>query len=162
MSEAAFQGPTMGAIDAKGRLLIPAGFRDVIAARGGGRMVKVGIGLASRRCLMAYTSDHADRLKSEYDARHGVSISPQALAERAALFGSANSFAIDDAGRIVLPPGIKKAGAISGPVLFMGMWDFFELWDPWTYLADPTLDDGQRWLVEGELEAKGLPLERPA
>lgn len=162
MSEAAFKGPTMGAIDAKGRLLIPAGFRDVIAARGGGRTLMVGIGMARRRCLMAYSSDYAERLKSEYDARHGVSISPQALAERSALFGSTSSFTIDDAGRIVLPPGMKRAGALTGPVLFMGMWDFFELWDPWTFLADPELEDGQRWLVEGELEAKGLPLERPA
>ncbi|MBU6165156.1 MAG: hypothetical protein KGQ52_03375 [Alphaproteobacteria bacterium] len=162
MSEAAFQGPALNAIDAKGRLLIPAGFRDVIAARGGGRTVKVSIGLSGRRCLMAYSSDYADRLKSEFDARHGVSISPQALAERNALFGSTLSFAIDEAGRIVLPPGAKRAGAITGPVLFMGMWDFFELWDPWTYLANPLLDDGQRWMVEGELEAKGLPLERPA
>ena len=162
MSEAAFQGPTLGAIDAKGRLLIPAGFRDVIAARAGDRVLKVSIGLSGRRCLMAYSSDYADRLKSGFDARHGESISPQALAERNALFGSTLSFAIDDAGRIVLPPGIKRAGALSSAVLFMGMWDFFELWDPWTYLANPLLDDGQRWLVEGELEAKGLPLERPA
>lgn len=152
----------MGAIDAKGRLLIPAGFRDVIAARGGGRTLKLGIGLANRRCLMGYSSDHADRLKSEYDARHGASISTQALAELGTLFASTQTFAIDDAGRIVLPPGLKRAGALLGPVLFLGMYDFFELWDPWTYLADPALQDGQRWLVEGELEAKGLPLERPA
>jgi MraZ protein len=162
VAAASFKGFGLNAVDAKNRLLIPVGFRDVLAARGNGRAVTVGPGHADRQCLIAYDDAYEDELRTGFAARHGASIGPDAYRERTFLFGSTTTLTIDDAGRIVLPPGLKRPGGITGHVWFMGGADFFELWDPWTFMAQPDLVAGQRLQVEGELEARGLPLERPA
>lgn len=160
MSNTSYTGYFVNAVDAKSRLSIPARFRDVITALTGSRDVVVGPGHAGRRCLMGYDALHADRLKAGYDTRHGASISPEAQAERIFLFGSTQTLAIDDAGRIVLPPGVKKTGGFASHVLFVGGYEYFEMWDPWSFMAHPLLPEYQRFQVEGELEARGLPLER--
>ncbi|WP_353216796.1 hypothetical protein [Sandarakinorhabdus sp.] len=151
----------MNAVDAKSRLSIPAQFRDVITARTDGRQVMLGPGHADRRCLVAYDETHFAKLKSDFDARHGASNSPEAYAERAFLFGSTLTLSIDDAGRVVMPAGIRKAGAIASHVLFVGGFEYFELWDPWLFMAHPLLPASQRLQVESEMETRGLPLERP-
>ncbi len=162
MSDVGFEGPWLNAIDAKGRLLIPSAFRDVITARGGGRQLKISTGFAGRRCLVGYAADYAHSLRQGFDSRHGASIAADATAERADLAGPVTNLGIDDAGRVVLPAGYKRAGGFTGPVMMIGCWDYFELWDPWALLANPRTSEGLRFVVEGELEARGLPLERPA
>jgi MraZ protein len=161
VSNTSYTGYFVNAVDVKSRLSIPAVFRDVITARTATRQVVLGPGHAGRRCLVAYDETHSAKLKSDFDARHGASISAEAHAERAFLFGSTQTLGIDDAGRVVLPAGLKRAGGIGSHVLFVGGYEYFELWDPWTFMAHPLLVDGQRFMVEGELEARGLPLERP-
>lgn len=162
VAAASFKGFGLNAVDAKNRLLIPVAFRDVLTARGSGRAVILGPGHAARRCLIAYDEQYEDELRAGFSARHGASIGPETYRERTFLFGSTTTLTIDDAGRIVMPPGLKKPGGITSHVWFVGGADFFELWDPWTFMAQPELDEGQRLQVEGELEARGLPLERPA
>lgn len=161
VSNTSYRGYFVNAVDAKSRLSIPAPFRDVITALTGDRQIVLGPGHADRRCLMAYDENHSAKLKSDFDARHGASNSAEAYAERVFLFGSTLTLSIDDAGRVVMPAGMRKTGALVSHVLFVGGFEYFELWDPWLFMAHPLLPNSQRLQVESELEARGLPLERP-
>lgn len=163
MSTANFFGFGLNAVDGKSRLSIPADFRTTLAARGSARTVLIGPGHAGRPCLMAYDESHNSRLRDDFLARHpGGATTREAYDENMSLSGFMQKFGIDDAGRIVVSDRLKRMGGIGTHVWFIAGFDYFELWDPWTFLEQATLNPVQRAVVEGELEARGLPLERPA
>ena len=162
VSANSYLGYGLNAVDAKSRLSVPATFRDVLTAKSGGKQVLVGPGHAGRRCLMAFDTLFAERLQAGIDERHGDAVTPEAYAERAYLFGSAQPHTIDDAGRIVLSPVLRKISGISSHVWFVGSFNYFELWDPWAFKAQPGLPELQRIQIEAELEMRGLPIDGPA
>ena len=162
MTAANFFGFGLNGVDAKSRLSIPADFRTTLSARGSAREVLIGPGHAGRPCLMAYDPGYSDVLLSQLKARHSDAMSPEAYDDNMSLAGFMQKVGIDDAGRVVLSAQLKRMGGIAGHVWFVAGFDYFELWDPWTFLAQPKLSPVQRTVVESELEARGLPLERPA
>lgn len=161
VSASNYFGYGLNAVDAKSRLSVPANFRDVLTAKSGGKQVLVGPGHAGRRCLMAFDAQYAERLRAGLETRHGDSVTPEAYAERAYLFGSAQPHSIDDAGRIVLSPVLRKISGITSHVWFVGSFDYFELWDPWAFKAQAGLPELQRIQIEAELELRGLPAAGP-
>lgn len=162
MTTANFFGFGLNGLDAKSRLSIPADFRATLTARGSARNVLIGPGHAGRPCMIAYDEGHNARLREDARARHAGAVTPEAYAENADLAGFMIPTSIDDAGRIVMSPQLKRMGGIASHVWFIAGFDYFELWDPWTFLGQATLSPVQRVVVEGELEARGLPLARPA
>lgn len=162
MTTANFFGFGLNAVDAKSRLSIPADFRTTLAARNSARQVLIGPGHAGRPCLIAYDEGHNQRLLEDFKARHGGAMTREAYDENMSLSGFMQKFGIDDAGRIVVSTNLKRMGGIGTHVWFIAGFDYFELWDPWTFLEQANLNPVQRAVVEGELEARGLPLERPA
>ncbi|WP_310496010.1 hypothetical protein [Sandarakinorhabdus sp.] len=161
MSQDFYQGYGLAAIDAKSRLLIPAGYRDCAVARSGTRDILVGIGHGAD-CLMAYDRSHAARLMADFKTRVGASTDRAVYDEAAFLFGSAQALALDGGGRIVLPAVLKDVGELHTHVWFVGSFDWFEIWNPWAYMARPQTHPGQVRLVKSELAARGLPLQEPA
>ncbi|WP_156257155.1 division/cell wall cluster transcriptional repressor MraZ [Sandarakinorhabdus oryzae] len=162
MSGSIYLGYGLNAVDAKNRLSVPASFRDVLTAKTGGKQVLVGPGHVGRRCLMAFDAQYAAELHAQHAARHADTGTAAAYDERAFVFGSAQPHSIDDAGRIVLSPVLRKISGITSHVWFVGGYDYFELWDPWTFKAQAGLPELQRIQIEMELETRGLPVEGPA
>ncbi|MCU0890252.1 MAG: hypothetical protein MUE77_00600 [Sandarakinorhabdus sp.] len=156
-----FFGFGLNAVDAKSRLSIPADFRAVLAARNSPRELLVGPGHAGRPCLMAYDESHADVLRARVTARHADPMADEAYAENTGLAGFMQKLGIDDAGRVVMPSILKTLGGITSHVWFVAGFDYFELWDPWTFRDQSGLSQVQRTLVAGEMQARGLPQERP-
>lgn len=161
MSATSYLGYGLNAVDVKNRLSVPASFRDVLTARSGGRQVLVGPGHAGRRCLMAFDAQYAADLHDRHTARHSDTGVAAAFEERAFIFGSAQPHGIDDAGRIVLSPVLRRVSGISSHVWFVGGFDYFELWDPWIFKALPGLPELQRIQIEMELETRGLAIDGP-
>jgi MraZ protein len=161
VSANSYLGYGLNAVDAKNRLSVPASFRDVLTAKSGGKQVLVGPGHAGRRCLMAFDTLFAEQLHATHEARHSDTGSREAFDERAYLFGSAQPHSIDDAGRIVLSPVLRRVSGITSHVWFVGGFDYFELWDPWAFKALPGLPELQRIQIEMELETRGLPIDGP-
>jgi MraZ protein len=157
-----YLGYGLNAVDAKSRLSVPATFRDVLTAKSGGKQVLVGPGHAGRRCLMAFDSQYVDELRAAHTNRFSDTGSREAFDERAYVFGSAQPHSIDDAGRIVLSPVLRRVSGITSHVWFVGGFDYFELWDPWAFKALPGLPELQRIQIEMELETRGLPIDGPA
>ena len=162
MDQAFYQGYALNAVDAKNRLSVPADFRAVVQARSGTSEILVGPGHGDVTCLMAYDRSHAARLMAAFESRNGATMDRAAYDEAEFLFGTAKSLTIDDAGRIVLPPGLQDLGGISRHVWFIAGFHWFEMWDPWDYLARPDLHPAKRKILLSELRQKGLGEERPA
>nr|WP_243446291.1 division/cell wall cluster transcriptional repressor MraZ [Polymorphobacter fuscus] len=68
---------------------------------------------------------------------------------------------IDDAGRVVLPPVLKRLRKIEGHAFFIGLGDYFEIWDPWVYLATDDADEVALETLREELLARKLPIDGP-
>lgn len=146
----------------KSRLSVPASFRDVLTAKSGGKQVLIAPGHAGRRCLMAFDSQFVEELRATHTSRFSDTGVSAAYDERAYLFGSAQPHSIDDAGRIILSPVLRKISGITSHVWFVGGYDYFELWDPWSFKAQPGMPELQRIQIEMELEVRGLPIVGPA
>ncbi len=162
MSEALFYGHGLNVVDAKSRLSIPACLRTTLAARGSAREVLMGPGHNDRPCLIAYDKGEVLRLRDRYEARRGHDMSNQAYEENVELAGYLEEVSIDEAGRFVLNPLLRSYGDLGNHVWFIAGLNYFELWDPWNFLAQPNLKPQHRKAVVINLEAKNLPLERPA
>jgi MraZ protein len=156
-----FFGFGLNAVDAKSRLSIPADFRAVLATRNSPREVLVGPGHAGRPCLMAYDEGYSAVLRERVAARHPDGMADAAYDDNTALAGFVQKLGIDDAGRVVMPALLRTLGGIGSHVWFAAGFDYFELWDPWTFRDQANLSAVQRALVAGEMQARGLPAERP-
>ena len=162
MSTANFFGFGLNAVDAKSRLSIPADFRTVLAARNSGREVLIGPGHAGRPCLMAYDESYSAVLRERVANRHPDGMADEAYDDNTSLASFMQKLGIDDAGRVVMPALLKTLGGITSHVWFAAGFDYFELWDPWTFRDQARLSQVQRALVAGEMKARGLPQDRPA
>lgn len=162
MSNAHFLGYGLNAVDQKSRLSIPADYREAMSLRSADRTLFIGPGLGGADCLVAYDRPYVARAAEEHGARHGSSTERARYDEAGVLFGAAARVNIDDAGRIVLSAALKSLGNINSHVWFVGGLEWFELWNPWAYLARPELDPRVARLVRAELAARGLdPANEP-
>ncbi len=160
MSEEFFHGCFLNGVDGKNRLSIPADYRDVIQARSGCKDLR----LAPSRhagCLLGFDKTYFARLKADHDVRFASQASRERDRDATAIFGAAQPLTIDDAGRIVLPPVLKKLRRINSHIWFIGAGDFFEAWNPWAYRNDPEADPTLVEFLRFEMEARSLPDVEP-
>lgn len=154
MVDESFLGNALNAIDAKQRVSVPSGFRDVIAARSEARAVV--LGPAERAdCLVGYDHGYPAKARAELEARFAGEYSEARDDRFRATFGSAEKFPIDDTGRIILSAAMKDAGEIDRLALFWGMGDYFEIWNPHRFVARPGLDPRIVRMVRRLLDARG-------
>jgi len=161
VSDEFFHGYALNAVDGKNRLSIPSDYRLVIQARSGCKDIR----LAPSRtapCLIGYDRTHFARMKADHDARFAGEVSRARDADAISIFGAVTPLTIDDAGRVVLPPILRKLRGIGSHVWFIAGGDFFEIWDPWEFLAQPGSDPFMVETLKCEMEAKNVPLAPPA
>ena len=118
------------AIDAKGRVSVPASFR---AALGGASRVYVWPAFDGRGCLEA----GGEALMNDY-RQILARMSPHDPAREAiahSIFGRSADLKMDDPGRIKLPDAQLKAAGITKEVIFSGAFDRFRIWSPERYAA---------------------------
>jgi MraZ protein len=153
-----FQGSALNAVDAKGRLSVPAFVRSVIERRSDARAIVVGAHEIAP-CLTAYGRSYARNLYEDMERRRlvdeqkdGALEDHYARARRR--FGMTEDVPYDPSGRIVLPPMMRRKGRIDDLALFVGVGGTVEIWNP--RLA---LDQGDKDLKEiaaWRLEEKGI------
>jgi len=117
-----FRGSSFHTIDAKGRIIIPARFRDVIKAQeSNGVMVSRMDG-----ALVAYT----------YDEWHNIETRILSLAEksenmrrfRRVFIGGAFECACDKQDRILIPQNLRQYAELDKEIVLVGVLDHFEIW----------------------------------
>jgi len=105
-------------IDAKGRLFIPAKFREQL-----GDVFYVTIGLDG--CLSVYSDSKWEQLLEKYDT---LSLA-QARKVRV-LFANAAECQPDSQGRILIPANLREYAALDREVVINGAVKSVELWNP--------------------------------
>lgn len=135
-----FLGEYTHTIDSKGRITIPAKFRNLLAA---GLVVTRGFD----QNLMLFPLDGwqelADRISQRPLSDEGV------RAFRRRVFSGAVDLTPDRQGRILLPPYLRDFANIGRDVVIAGMFNYLELWgnEAWNTVRNEIESDGDaaRW-----------------
>jgi MraZ protein len=116
-----FLGQYQHAIDDKGRLTIPARFRELLE---GGAYVTQGFD----KNLMVMTESY---FKLVYERLSTMSITdPGTRLLRRMILGNAYPVEVDKAGRVLLPQGLRQFLNLSGEAVVVGQGEYFEIWSP--------------------------------
>ena len=117
-----FLGQFQHNLDDKGRLMVPARYRDLLAA---GAYITQGF----ERCLMVMTDDH---FKEVYDILNNMNMANLAARElRRMILSNAYPVEVDKVGRILVPQNLRQfLGITSGELTVAGQGEYFEVWTP--------------------------------
>jgi MraZ protein len=116
-----FLGQYQHSLDTKGRLIVPARFRDDLAEGG---FVTRGFD----RCLMVMTLDYFEAV---YQRINAMNLADPATRElRRLFFANAYSITPDKVGRINLPPDLRQFAQIETDTTVAGQGEYFEIWTP--------------------------------
>ncbi len=116
-----FLGEFVHTIDDKGRLVIPAKFRNALAS---GLVITRGMD----RCLVIYPMDTWQAYRERISALPTTDLSARDL--RRLVFGSAADITPDSQGRFVIPPSLREYAGLDGQVVIVGCDTYIELWHP--------------------------------
>lgn len=109
-------------LDEKGRLMVPARFRDVLAAAGA--YVMEGFD----RNLMVMTTSTFERITDQVAQTNLLDPKARKLSRK--IFSNAYAVDVDRAGRILLPLNLRPLADLETEVIVVGVGDYFELWSP--------------------------------
>jgi MraZ protein len=162
-----FQGHALNAVDAKGRVSVPASFRTLIDRRAtaNGQDAENVLTIGEHRsghyltAMDGIAAAEADRLLIESVADVPAIERPDALeAARAEAYGGLDRVTFDGAGRMVLPPMLRKFGGIEDLAFFVGAGSTFQIWSPRRALAQLPEASRVRKPLVFLLEERGIVL----
>jgi len=116
-----FLGEFVHTIDEKGRLTVPAKFRDGLAT---GLVVTRGID----RCLAIYSLEEWEQLAEKVSALPMTDRGARAF--RRLVFAGASDAIPDKQGRVLIPPGLREYAGLNGEVIIIGLNTYVEVWSP--------------------------------
>lgn len=119
-----FRGLNALNLDGKGRLAIPARYREPIVARCTGQMV---VTVDPDRCLLLYPLP--DWLEIEQELIALPNSKPYARRMQRLLIGHAAECELDGSGRILLPPLLREYAQLDKAVVLIGQGKKFEIWN---------------------------------
>jgi MraZ protein len=133
-AELMFLGQFYHNLDNKGRLTIPARFREFLSADGAYVM------LGFDQNLMVLPSPTFQNLS--HRIKQMSMTNPNSRILRRLIFSTANYVEIDKVGRVLIPQYLQKSASIDGSAVVIGSGDFFEIWSPdlWTAQVDQLHD----------------------
>ena len=157
-----FQGSALNAVDAKGRVSVPAFLRSVIERRGDARTIV----LAKHEAfpaLSAYDPAYAalkhaklERLLEKEETNPDAQLEYEQRNLMA--FAASEEVPYDSSGRIVLPPMMRRKGQIDELALFLGAGETFQVWNPKLFLAEGTVPEDMKDIARFRLEERGVTL----
>jgi MraZ protein len=119
-----FRGVTALTLDSKGRLAMPARYREVLQVRCAGKLV---ITADSASCLLIYAAPDWEPIQQKLMSLS--SFNPRTRDLQRLLVGNASDVEMDAAGRILVPAPLRKFAALDKEVALVGQGARFELWD---------------------------------
>ncbi len=134
-----FRGSNEINLDTKGRLAIPARYRDALMAQCGGSLV-VTIDIKDK-CLFVYPLPEWEKIEDQIASLPTFNDSTRRL--QRLLIGHARDVDLDGSGRILVPPELRKHAEIDKKVMLVGQRHRFELWslDNWNASCGTWLDE---------------------
>ena len=141
-----FRGVAQLNLDSKGRLAVPARYRDSLLTRCNGQLV---LTADSDRCLLIYPLPDWEPIEQKLMALSSFNAQIRELQRR--LVGYAEDVQLDATGRILVSPALRNYAHLEKSVVLVGQGNKFELWngDSWEQLMERA----------GGFGAGGLPPE---
>jgi MraZ protein len=116
-----FLGQFQHSLDEKGRLMIPARYRELLAA---GAFVTQGFD----KCLMVMTDLYFGQV---YDRINAMNLAdPTTRLLRRLILSNAYPIEVDKVGRILVPQNLRHAIELDGEAIVAGQGEYFEVWNP--------------------------------
>ncbi|NJN44108.1 MAG: division/cell wall cluster transcriptional repressor MraZ [Anaerolineae bacterium] len=116
-----FLGQYSHSIDSKGRLTIPARFRELLEE---GAYISQGF----EHNLMVLTPPAFERIS---DSVNEMSLTdPTARQLKRLIFATADRVDVDGSGRIRIPQFLREITNLDGDAIIVGAGDYFEIWSP--------------------------------
>ncbi len=119
-----FLGEFEATLDAKGRFLLPAGFKKQLPEGEASRFV---INRGFERCLALYPMKTWEPLFNKINGLN--EFDPRQREFRRAFLNGATYVEPDTAGRILLPPSLKVYAELQKDIVLMATGDKLEIWD---------------------------------
>ena len=147
-----FRGSSFNTIDSKGRIIIPARFRDVIKAGGGDGVIVTRLDKA----LFAYTFDQWSKIESKVLAMSETSEYMRRF--RRVFIGGASDCNCDKQGRILIPPVLRQYAEFEKEIVLVGQIVHFEIWSKENYEHEVVQmeEDMKKEAVSNEIAKLGL------
>jgi len=143
-----FRGVNALNLDAKGRMAMPAKYRDRLQEACSGQLI---ITVDRDHCLLLYPLPEWEVIERKLVKL--PSFNPQARRLQRLLIGHATEVELDGAGRILLPPPLREFAELDKRVVLIGQGNKFELWN------ETNWDERrEQWLAKDEDEGP-LPAE---
>ena len=135
-----FGGENFGSVDGKGRVCIPAKFREAMIQTFGGerfvitkaRPISLGEG-AYARGLSVYPVSIWSEIKRKALANEGGYTSSRLDSIKRQLLNPAEEFGTDKLGRVLIPPALRVHAKLERELWFVGMDKRFDIWSNDTY-----------------------------
>jgi len=119
-----FRGSTQLNLDNKGRLAIPAKYRDELLANCGGNIV---VTADPSRCLLIYPQPVWEPIEEKLNSFSSFNLQIRSL--QRLIIGNACDVEMDGAGRILISPSLRQFAGLTKEVVLAGQGEKFELWD---------------------------------
>lgn len=154
MKRELFKGYAINAVDAKGRLSIPASYRATIETRSIAKEITLSLRFDPNH-IRGYDDYYSDHIYQQIERRYA----PDEEAARAAAlqreFGFVEPLPYDANGRVMLPAATRAAAGIGKLACFIAFADYFEIWDPARLIASERADAATKFYVETLLKERG-------
>ncbi len=119
-----FRGVSTLNLDAKGRMAMPAKYRDRLLEICDGKLM---VTVDRDRCLLIYPLPEWEEIERRLVRLPGLN--PQARRLQRLLIGHATDAELDTHGRIRLSPELRSFAGLDKRVVLIGQGNKFELWD---------------------------------
>ncbi|MGB5985767.1 MAG: division/cell wall cluster transcriptional repressor MraZ [Desulfobacterales bacterium] len=147
-----FRGRSSHTIDPKGRIIIPARFREIVRAKNSnGLMIST-----LDRCLVAYPYDEWSKIEERILAKAIRSATMRRF--RRVFIGGAFNCNCDKQDRILIPAPLRQYAELDKHIVLVGVLDHFEIWsqEKWELENQQLEKDLQQEEVRNEIADLGL------
>lgn len=122
-----FRGGFEHTLDSKGRLSVPAKFREVLIGKGDERIVITNFLVDGTRCLDVYPLDEWVRFEEEI--RKKPKFDRRVVLFQNYYLGGASECVVDKQGRILIPPLLRQYANLKRNVIVVSALEKFRVWD---------------------------------
>jgi MraZ protein len=119
-----FRGINSATLDPKGRMALPARFREAVAERSGGALV---VTIDTReKCLLMYPLPEWETVQQKLEALSNIG--DRARLMQRLLIGHATDIELDGNGRLLLPPMLRSFAELDRKLVLVGQGNKIEIW----------------------------------
>lgn len=148
----AFSGKYYYTVDSKGRIIIPAPFREIISSNYNPKLYVAND--AFDKCLHLFPQEEWNAIEEK--VRKLPSMDDAVKYFKRKVIASAQEVELDKQGRILVPAAHREDAGLHSEIVIVGQIDRIDLWDrrEWDLVTDPAHID--RKAVEEKLTAFGI------